>query len=49
LNKIDLLEEKTTEQIKNFYRYPFINRIQSVAISAKNKNNLGLLLKEAMG
>ena len=46
INKLDLLKDKTTDEVKNFYRYPFINRIPSVAISAKNKDNLKLLLKE---
>jgi GTP-binding protein len=46
LNKIDLLKDKSTEGVKNFYRYPFINKIPSVGISALKKENIDLLLKE---
>jgi len=45
-NKIDSLKEESTQNIENFYRYKFILRQTIVGISALNKKNLKLLLRE---
>lgn len=42
LNKMDLCDDEA----KNIFRFKFINDQVRVAISAKNKSNIGLLLKE---
>jgi len=46
INKIDLLKHKVTGEIKNLYRYKFVNKIRSFAISAKKGENIDLLLEE---
>lgn len=46
LNKIDKLKDDSTEDIKNFYRYKFILKQTVIGVSALNKKNLGMLLKE---
>lgn len=46
INKIDLLKHKITSEIKNLYRYKFINKLKTFAISAKKRENVDLVLKE---
>ncbi|OQA53079.1 MAG: GTPase Der [candidate division WS2 bacterium ADurb.Bin280] len=46
INKIDCLVQKTAQEIKDIYRFKFINKITNVAISAKSEDNLNLLLSE---
>lgn len=46
INKIDLLERKVTGEIKNLYRYKFINKIKTFAISAKGRENIDLIINE---
>ena len=46
VNKIDLLKNKSTEEIKDFHRYGFILKNRIIGISAKFNKNLDLLIKE---
>ncbi|MDH4358606.1 MAG: ribosome biogenesis GTPase Der [Candidatus Berkelbacteria bacterium] len=48
LNKIDLLKEKSADEIANISRFEFLSRLPAVAISAKSKENLNLLVRELM-
>ena len=46
LNKIDLLDQRSTEEIGNFYRFKFLLKQKIVAVSSKEKKNLHLLARE---
>lgn len=46
VNKIDLLQDNATSEIKDFHRFPFILKLPVVGISAKNETNLDLLIRE---
>jgi len=46
LNKIDLLKNRSAEEIKNLTRFKFLSRLPAVAVSAKLKQNIGLLIRE---
>lgn len=49
LNKIDLLEMQTKNEINNLGRFQFLTKIPMVAISALDKQNIDLLTKEILG
>jgi GTP-binding protein len=46
VNKIDKVEGESTEKIANFYRYEFVLKQVIVGISALNKKNIHLLIRE---
>lgn len=46
VNKIDKIKNESTENIDNFYKYKFILKQTIVGISALNKKNINLLVKE---
>jgi len=48
LNKIDLLDKRIKQEIPYLNRYPFLIKNKMVAISAKNKENIGLLKDEIL-
>lgn len=43
INKLDLLERQETTEVPNLFRYPFLSRLKSVAISAKEGENINAL------
>lgn len=48
INKIDRLKQCLTSEVENLYRFKFINKIKTVAVSAKTNVNIGLLKKEIL-
>lgn len=46
INKIDHLKKRLTTEVKNLYRYKFLTKIKSVAISAKTSENIEALKRE---
>jgi len=48
LNKIDLLKERGKHEIPNLNRYAFLAKNKMIAISAKDKVNIGLLKDEVL-
>jgi len=46
LNKIDLLKKQITDEIENLFRFPFLNKQKTIAVSAKTGQNLNLLVRE---
>ncbi|MCX6809381.1 MAG: ribosome biogenesis GTPase Der [Candidatus Berkelbacteria bacterium] len=46
LNKIDLLKNQTKDEIKNLNKFYFLTKLTMVAVSAKNKLNIELLISE---
>ncbi len=46
VNKIDKIKNESTQNIKDYYRYEFILKQTIVGVSALNKKNLHLLVRE---
>jgi GTP-binding protein len=46
INKLDLLAHRETTEVPNLFRYPFLTKMKSIAISAKEGINLGTLQEE---
>lgn len=46
INKIDLLKNQTTDEIKNLFRFSFLNKQKSIAVSAQTTQNINVLVRE---
>ena len=46
INKIDQLKEQMANEIVNLFRFPFLSKCKSVAVSAKTKQNIDILFRE---
>jgi GTP-binding protein len=46
INKIDLLKNQTTDEIDNLFRFSFLNKQKSVAVSSKTGQNIDILVGE---
>lgn len=46
INKIDLLKNQTADEIANLFRFPFLSKQRSVAVSAQTKQNIEVLVRE---